>query len=333
MSGSPGSGTSPTRTDHPSQGGTLNEPAEFVEHGGALATFTADLDIEDGLVVANGRDGRIHVWDAKDARAPKELSTIQSPQPPGRIRLVNRKLVSVDRLESHRMGVWDLSDPRHPAAAPPIDLGDNPEAEDHVSNLLAITTARIQGTNPKTVQLWDLSDLRHPYHAEVANGTVNGFALSHDGRTLAVATDTTVDLWDIGDIHHPARAGSLAVERQSDLRFSPDDRLLVSNTMSRGAADPDSGRLHLWRVADPHEPAEVATFTASRIVYGARFSPDGRSLLVSEAGKDGAPSRVLLIDPGIDRLTRHLCDTVGTAITPDQWHQYFPGTPYRRPCG
>ncbi|MFI9361393.1 hypothetical protein ACIG5E_10050 [Kitasatospora sp. NPDC053057] len=321
-----------TDPDHPTKGGTLNELAEYVEHAEAITTFTSDLDIEGGLVVTNGRDGRIHVWDAGDARAPKELSTIQSPQPPGRLRLVNRKLVSVDRLEARRMSVWDLTDPRHPAAAAPIDLGDKAVSEDHTANLLAIAMARIPRANPKTIQLWDLSDPRRPDHGELARGVVNDFVLSHDGRTLAVSTDKTIDLWDITDIHHPAPAGSLAVERQGYLQFSPDDRLLVSRAMAQQTTDPDAGQIHLWRVADPHEPSEVGMLTAAHVVFSAGFSPDGRSLLVSEFGADGAPSRVVLIDPDIDRLTRHLCDTVGTAITREQWHRYFPGTPYQPPC-
>ncbi|MFJ9777062.1 AAA family ATPase [Kitasatospora sp. NPDC101157] len=322
-----------TDPDHPKQGGTLNELADYVEHTGALETFTTDLAVKDSLVAINGRDGRIHVWDAADAGAPKELSTMQSPQPPGQLSLVNRKLLSLDRVKSHRISLWDLSDPRHPAAVAPIDLDNNVALSDHASNRLALGLAKLQESNPKTIQLWDLTDPQHPDHNVVTEGVVNDFALSQDGRTLAVSTDKTIDLWDVTDVHHPAKTGSLPAERQFGLQFSPDNRLLVSKPRTFQSTDPDTGQIHLWQVADPRKPTEVGMVTAPHNVYAVGFSPDGNSLAAGEAQLIDDPGRVLLIDPDIDRLTRHLCDTVGTAVTPDQWHQYFPGTPFQRPCG
>ncbi|MFD7450482.1 hypothetical protein [Kitasatospora sp. NPDC059827] len=61
------------------------------------------------------------------------------------------------------------------------------------------------------------------------------------------------------------------------------------------------------------------------------FSPDGGSLVISQAAGDDDPSRVTILDPDIDRLTLHLCDVAGATITEAQWKQYFPGTPYDAP--
>lgn len=319
--------------DHPRQGGTLNELAEYVEHAGDLATFTTDLAIgNDGLVVTNGRDGRTHIWDVGDAHAPKELSSFESPKPPGRLYLTNRTLVSLDRVEAHRMSIWSLSDPRHPAALPPIDLSDNIASEDGASSLLAVAVAKIKESDPKTIQLWDISDPRHPDHGELPPNVVNAFALSHDRRTLAVATDKTIDLWDVTDIHHPAPVSSLAAERQGSLEFSPDNRTLLSHVRTSLSSDPDIAQIHLWRVADPRRPVELGMLALPHSTYATGFSPDGNSVLVSESGGSDDPSQVVLIDPDIDRLTRRLCDSVGSPLLPDQWKQYFPGTPYDPPC-
>ncbi|MEV7595904.1 AAA family ATPase [Kitasatospora sp. NPDC089797] len=317
-----------TDPDHPRRGGTLGELPEHIVGAG---TFTPDLDTGPGLVVANGRDGLIHVWDVSDARAPKEVSTIRSPQPGGELHLLDRTLVSLDG--SPHMGVWNLGDPGHPVAAAPVDLGRKPGLEAHTPGLLALATATVEGSNPKTIQLWDLRDPTHPDHSQVYEGVVDDFALSPDRRTLAVSTGRTIDLWDIADIHHPVQAGSLTAERQFSLGFSPDSRLLISKPRTPQSADPDRGQVRLWRVADPHAPSAVGTVTAPHTVYAIGISPDGNSLVVGQTAEEGDPSRLALLDPDIDRLTAHLCDAVGAALTDDQWHQYFPGTPRRSPCG
>ncbi|MFD9685048.1 AAA family ATPase [Kitasatospora sp. NPDC059088] len=319
--------------DHPRRGGTLNALSEPLDHTGVLSDFMTDLDARNGLVVANGRDGRIHVWDASDASAPKELSTFSSPQPPGQLHLVNRKLVSLDRMNSHRISVWDLGDPAHPTAAPPIDLDTNVAQADEAQNRLAIALAKIPGSNPKTIQLWDLADPRHPEHGALPEAPVTDFAFSHDGRTLAVSNDSTVDLWDVSDVHRPQRAGSLVAQKQFNLEFSPDNRLLISRALAERDTLLNGGQIHLWEVADPHAPTEIAVQAPKHYVPALGFSPDGRSLLISQAAGDNDPSRVTILDPDIDRLTRHLCDVAGATITEAQWKQYFPGTPYDRPCG
>ncbi|MET8539994.1 hypothetical protein ABZW03_04960 [Kitasatospora sp. NPDC004799] len=318
-----------TDPDHPAPTGTLDELTDFVPHTGD-ASPGADLAADDGLLALNGRDGLIHLWDVTDPHAPKPLSTVASPEPTGRLHLTGRKLVSVDRRGT-RMHVWDLTDPRHPRATATTDLGEKPigssELVGEATDLLALTFGDSR-TNPKTVQLWDLSDPAHPDRGELPPGPVSSLTLSQDRRTLAVTTDRTLDLWDITDLHHPVLAKSLPAERQTDAVFGQDDRQLV--TLSLTTID-QPGHLHLWNVADPRKATEIAMLTVPSQTWAHGLSPDGTSLLISEGGT--YDHRVHLVDVDPDRLTARLCAEVGSTITREQWDQYFPDTPYRKPCG
>ncbi|MFI9529636.1 hypothetical protein [Micromonospora rosaria] len=56
------------------------------------------------------------------------------------------------------------------------------------------------------------------------------------------------------------------------------------------------------------------------------FSPDSSTLYIAEG------RQLILLDPNIDSLTRRLCEAAGAPLSPRQWRQYFPGTPYDPPC-
>ncbi|MFE5587730.1 caspase family protein [Kitasatospora sp. NPDC056531] len=316
----------------PKRGSLLTELAEPVLHTGDVSARPY-VAIEDGLVALNGHDGQIHLWDVADAYAPKPLSTIKAPQPPGQLRLLNRTLVSIDRRDGHRIHIWDVTDPRRPVAAAPVEFPDDVALQAEGPGLLALAMGDTS-VNPKTVQLWDLRNPNRPDHGDLPKGEVNGIVISHNGRTLAVTTEKTVDLWDITDIHHPVMVKSLAAERQGGVVFSPDDHLLATTARTALDTDPDIGRVHLWSVADPHAATEIGALAVPGAIDARGFNPDGSSLLVGESGsRDNRTPRVHLIDPDIDNVTKRLCDAVGSTITPDQWNQYFPGTPRQPPCG
>ncbi|MFI1524775.1 caspase, EACC1-associated type [Kitasatospora cineracea] len=322
-----------TDPDHPAPGSTLDEIADSVPHSEG-EHWDAHVSLAGGLLALNGSDGLIHLWDVSDPNAAKPLSTVQSPQPPGRLLLDKRKLMSIDQQGLRpTIQVWDLSDPRRPVASPSLPIGDSVAFDSEATDLLAIATG---GTslNPKSIQLWNLADPAHPDHAELPDGIVNGLTLSPDGRILAVTTDKTIDLWDVSDIHHPTKTNALTTEQPGAIGFSPDGRLLVSFAKALQRTDPLVGQFHLWRVEDPHAVTEVGALTLPGVIEAATFSPDGQALLIDKANdlSNGEKGRAYLIDPDIDRVTAHLCDMVGGTITADQWHRYFPGTPYRPPC-
>ncbi|MGW4380922.1 WD40 repeat domain-containing protein [Kitasatospora sp. NPDC004531] len=323
-----------TDPDHPAPGNTLNEIADFVPHSKG-EHWDAHVALAGGLLALNGSDGLIHLWDVGDPNAAKPLFTVQSPQPPGRLLLDKRKLVSIDQQGLHpTIQVWDLSDPRRPVTSPALPIGDSVAFESRTTDLLAIATGSTS-QNPKSVQLWNLADPAHPDHAELPNGIVNGLTLSPDGRTLAVTTDKTIDLWDVSDIHRPTKTNALTTEQPGAVGFSPDGRLLASFTKALRRTDPLVGQFHLWRVEDPPAASEMGAPTLPGVIAAATFSPDGQALLIDKAADnsyDGEKGRAYIIDPDIDRVTARLCDLVGGTITADQWHRYFPGTPYRPPC-
>ncbi|RKT09228.1 WD-40 repeat-containing protein [Streptomyces sp. 1114.5] len=321
-----------TDPDHPVPGSTLNGIAEYVLH--SEAREDAHVAVADGLLALDGSDGLIHLWDVGDPNAAKSLSAVQSPQPPGRLLLDKRKLVSIDqRLDRRTIDVWDLSDPSRPVASPSLPIGDGVAFESSTSDLLAVATGSTS-RNPKSIELWNLDDPAHPDHAELLNGIVNDLTLSPNGRTLAVTTDKTIDLWDVSDIHHPTKTNALTVERPGAIGFSPDGRVLVSFAKALRRTDPLVGQFHLWRVEDPRTATEIGALTLPSVIETAEFSPDGQTLLIGKANDvySGEKGRAYLIDPDIDRVTARLCDLAGGTITADQWHRYFPGTPYRPPC-
>ncbi|MFE7527642.1 AAA family ATPase [Kitasatospora sp. NPDC057542] len=322
-----------TDPDHPVPGSTLNEIAKVVPHSGG-GHLDAHVALADGLLALNGSDGLIHLWDVGDPNAAKPLSTVQSPQPPGRLLLDKRKLVSIDQGQDRRtIDVWDLSDPSRPVASPSLPFGDIVVFESMRSGLLAIATGS-ESQNPKSIQLWNLAGPGHPDHADLPDGIVNDLTLSPDGRTLAVTTDKTIDLWDVSDFHHPTKINALTAERPGAIGFSPDGRLLASFASALQRTDPLVGQFHLWRVEDPRTAAEIGALTLPGVIDNAAFSPDGQTFLIDKDHDidNGEKGRVYLIDPDIDRVTARLCSLVGGTITADQWHRYFPGTPYRPPC-
>lgn len=311
----------------PMPGSTLNN----IQRLGAGADATSA-----GQTLAiNGEDGLIHLWDITDPRSPTPLSTVPRPEHPGGVYLSEdgRTLFAIDTAGN--ILLWDITNPRRPTEAAQIKTDDviailvgaigGPGKQD----VLAVATSPV---NPHEIQLWDLSNIRNPVRVNLPPLAANEFTLSHDGRTLAVATDNTVDLWDISDIHHPAPIASLAAPAQANLTFSPDGHRLVSAVRSLGldVGESATSELHIWDVADPHHATVIGTPTLAGAVNSLDFSPDGTMLLVS--ANSGAKDRVWLLEPDVDHLTKRLCEAIGDTLTAEQWQQYFPGTPYDPPC-
>ncbi|MFJ6623454.1 hypothetical protein ACIQOW_38545 [Kitasatospora sp. NPDC091335] len=306
-------------------------PASVLTDTGAFGVFT--------------EDGRVLAWESDtDYPADRTLrlwrtSGAYSAHPAGTLTVANGGVVHA--VSDHALlafsdvglpQLWDLADPRHPRAAPPIDVGGRSVLEAVGPGVLALGMSASADLNPRTIRLWDLNDPQHPAHGELPKAVVHDLAVGHDGRTLAVATDKAIELWEIADIHHPVKVRSLAVERHYTVAFSRDDRLLVSVSGTVRKSDPDLGQVHLWQVGNPRTADRLGTFTVPRSVAHVGFDPDGSSLLVNDVTADGVKSRVYLVDTDIDRITRRLCAAVGGTITREQWEQYLPGTPYQPPC-
>lgn len=137
-------------------------------------------------------------------------------------------------------------------------------------------TSRYEG-----VSLWDIVSQK-----EVAGfgnaGNVAGFALSPDGRRIAIGEggkdlhDGSVTLFDVASREGVATLRTNGYE-VPDVAFSPDDRLLAVVS----SVDP-ADVTQLWDMASQQQ---VATLYSERRLDRAAFSPDGRT--IATAGQWG----------------------------------------------
>jgi WD40 repeat protein len=320
---------------HPNPGATLNnlQPSKY---GG-----TGDVATNGQITAVNGDDGLVHLWDLTNPRAPAPLSTVPRTDNFLGTNLGDdgHTLYVIDAAGA--VHIWDITNPRRPAEASQINTGSGTiniltGQIDHAPGTHSVLALKTTTLNPGAIQLWDLSDIRHPVRVDTPSLVAHTFLMSLDGRTLAITTGNTVELWDITDIRHPARTASLPAVAQAQLAFSPDNHTLASTTGFDIIANHNTtSEIHLWNVADPGDPVDIGTPAVPGSVASLNFSPDGANLLIAGSGFEelsigGGGARLLNTD--IDHLTKRLCDLVGGTLTPDQWQQHFPGTPFTPSC-
>lgn len=301
-----------------------------------------DVDTDGRTVAINGTDGLIHLLNIDNPAAPVPLSTVPRPEHSGGLAISTdgHTLYVIDQASGIR--IWDITEPRRP-----VEIARLSAVSD--GGAIAILAGQIDGgpgkhrrfaitessINPREIQLWDVDDTHNPPRSKIPPTPANEFMVSYDGKILAVTTPKTVDLWDIRDIYHPAKIASLPAVAQTQLRFSPDDHLLVTASTKSSSlliGSTETTELHVWDVSDPHNGFEIGTPKLSGVINSFDFGPDGTMLMVSANSGESIHGEARLLDLDIGRLTQQLCNAMGTTLTPDQWKEYFPGTPYTPPC-
>jgi WD40 repeat protein/serine/threonine protein kinase/class 3 adenylate cyclase len=134
-----------------------------------------------------------------------------------------------------------------------------------------------------TVRLWDLSELRPPAPPAPAPSVVNRVARSPDGRRLVIACgagaaqviDTATGKPTTPLLKHDIGADKLS--SVLDCCFSPDG--------TRVATASDNGSARVWDAMSGQ--ALTAILRHESGVDAVHFSPDGRSLVTLELGKEG----------------------------------------------
>ncbi|MFI6166392.1 AAA family ATPase [Nocardia sp. NPDC051052] len=190
----------------------------------------------------------------------------------GLVYLDNGLLVTAG--DDHAIRIWNVRDPATTAPTATIT--------DHTSQLTSIAghgSTLIAGSADHTARIYDLSTSEQPRLLHVVDtGTpITRLALSHDGRTVAVAHDDQVTLWDITDPQtaKPLLPSLTVGETVFAVRFTSGDKALVTgSSMVQGSF----GKTLTARMWDLDSPSSARTGTQVAQVV------DGSMLLAFSAG-------------------------------------------------
>lgn len=280
----------------------------------------------DGTVVAGGTaSGAFQLWNIENPRNPIPLG---GPHPAvatlvGALAFSrNGDLLAVSPQNSSDISLWDVSTPDRPVQLATFDAGNNPQvmAFSPDGRVIAVPTLA------DVVELWDVTVPDAPRLTTTLDGfddDATTVAFDPDGRILAAGSaDRTVRLWNVEDSSAPRHVARIHGPRDAvySLSFDPSGTRLAAGVGGRS--------MWIWDVKDPWNPESYATLTA----YGDRvndavFTADGNAVV---AGGPKQDLRVWRTDP--DEVASRICDRGGLSVTPDEWEQYLPGSPYRELC-
>ena len=179
-----------------------------------------------------------------------------------------------------RVGLWNVSDPRHPASAgslPPLGAAINAVAFSPDSATLAVAGG-------SRVRLWDVRDPGRPTpRAVLAAESALSVAFSPDGRLLAAGgAQEQVSLWNVA---HPSRAvaktaGFIPYPHGDidSVAFRPGDNVFV--------ATDTAGETSIWTYngSPDHTSAEQNGLPDAAHPDSVAFSPNGRQLVTGDLG-------------------------------------------------
>jgi WD40 repeat protein len=222
-------------------------------------------------------------------------------------------------------GLWDVGDlaaPQH------LFTFDRPSdisglAYNDKTHLLAMWD--YQGP----LSLWNLTDPRHikPIDSGGISAKVQGAGfIGKDTFAVATANDSSIGLWNIGDAAHPQRIGVVAGDGEmSAFSLSPDLRTLAEQTTY--------GQVHLWDVGDPAHPSDEGTLP-DPFAHPDEFSPDGRTLAMSNDTLPGGGTGIQLTDYKAEDAYQYLCSLGPHPISTKRWDQAVGRIhAYHKPCG
>ncbi|MFJ1766827.1 hypothetical protein ACIOD2_41315 [Amycolatopsis sp. NPDC088138] len=179
----------------------------------------------------------------------------------------------------------------------------------------------LQSTDPVLAAQLRLSAYRLAANADTAGSLLSAFstpyagrldghggpvvttAVSADGRLLATGSeDKTARLWDFSSPEHPRELAKIGQEDGvASLAISPDGRFLAT-------VGDLSGRTQLWTIADPADPALVATVDGEGVTW------TGSILTTRNTGLFGAGDQVTLWNVADPRKPVRLASIPGNGL-------------------
>ncbi|MEU7146124.1 AAA family ATPase [Nocardia sp. NPDC046473] len=161
-----------------------------------------------------------------------------------------------------QISIWNVRDPAvvTPMATIPAQITS---LDGHGSTLIV-------GGKDHTVRIFDLSTPQQPRLSQSIDigSPIDGLALSHDGRTLAINHDEQVTVWDVTDPQTAKpRSSPLTVgEKVYSLAFSSTDKaLLTMSAVTQGLLG-QIRTVRLWDLDSPQNPGtQVAQVADGRL--------------------------------------------------------------------
>jgi WD40 repeat protein len=293
----------------------------IVDLPGHVGQVSALAFISDSTQLATGdREGTIRIWNL-DTNPPTS-STIST----GRGQVWGLAFSPDQRwlagaFASGTGMVLDLALETRPAihlTRDPIPSTDNPTGEwfsvafSPDSQLLAVGGGDAIG-------IWKTSNLDGPPN-DVLPMRAQWVEFSGDGQQLAAASSTNVLLWKVDKLSAKPIELSSPAGSPLTVAFSPDSQRIAASHWE-GAA------VSLWNSNALDDDPVVLQGTGSGRANSARFSSDGRKLIVADS--DGA---IRIWPIAAEDLVRRACDAARRNFTMSEWKNYNKGRPYHLTC-
>ncbi|MEU2269821.1 AAA family ATPase [Streptomyces olindensis] len=248
----------------------------------------------DGSTLASGgADQTLRLWNVVVPRRSKPLGqpVIGHTGTVGSIAFLQdgRKLVSAGGLDRNVL-LWSVPDTvisDHVGVV--LSVAFSPDGETLVSAGMDRSLLFRNISNPYRPGPALRAPVAHSRGDDKAPEGVGKVQYGPDGRTLAsVGTDGSVQFWDMGDVDHPHPAGFLLTRHAKDIKA-----IALSADLRMAACSFKDGSVRLWDISDPAHPEVLGhagakkappykpgslTLPFHRVVWGLKFSPDGRFL-------------------------------------------------------
>ncbi|RPH63200.1 MAG: hypothetical protein EHM81_00600 [Chloroflexi bacterium] len=209
--------------------------------------------------------------------------------------------------------VLDLNDPN----SQPVDVGGHTGG---IGSLRFSPDARWLATSDDSgmVRLWEMANimLQPVYKLQSHINRQNSMGFSPDGRWLSSGNqDGSVFLVDMEALlaGNPEASFSLLGHDGpvETLTYSPDGLWLATSG--------DDGTVRLWGLGNPKEEKSVVVRGYQGLsLYAARFSSDGRYLLVRDAN-----NALEVVHMRLEDIKQLACEVVGRNLTQQEWNLYM----------